>query len=217
MDSGVRGENSSSPNGNQRIVSISIQRAAGDVCKVTCSGGFFFVPLSLLEELNLEEGITLTEQQLESLEFHHLVLQAYRKSLDLLSRREHSREMMRRKLTARRFPSNVAEAVVRRLETEGLIDDTQFGEYYLDYLIRQNKYGKGLICAKLREKGLSREQVEELVSTVSDSEEDEALRNAAEKLLRRKNITKERFVRGLNSRGFPLGKIYAYLQEYCRF
>ncbi len=217
MVSGVHEENSSSQNGNQYILSISTKEAAGGMCKITCSGAFFFVPLAVCEELELTEGLLLSEEVLSRLLFLHQSFQAYRKSLDLLSRKDHSMEMLRLKLRQRSYPDPVISKVLQHLQAEELVDDRKFGEHYLRYLLNKKKYGKRTLLAKLRGKGLSRELAEDLAGTVAEAEEAEALNASAEKLYGRRNMTKEKMLRSLLAKGFPPSKVYSCIEEYFRF
>jgi len=187
------------------------------MCKITCSGAFFFVPLAVCEELELTEGLLLSVEQLSLLLFHHQSFQAYRKALDLLSRKDHSLEMLRLKLRQRHYPDPVINVVLRRLEEEDLVDDRKFGEHYLRYLLNKKKYGKRTLLVKLREKGLSRELAETLGGTVTEVEETEALNTIAGKLYGRRNMTKEKMVRSLLAKGFPPSKVYSCIEEYFRF
>ena len=217
MDSGVHEENSSSQNDKFYILSISRQGGAGGMCKITCTGAFFFVPRAVCEDLTLAEGELLTERQVQVLQFQHLICSAYQKAIDLISRKDHSRMMLRLKLRKRDYPDEVVAHVLQRLAEEGILDDEKFGEHYLQFLLKKNKYGRPKILAKLREKGLSRELAEALTARVSEIEEDEALWENAAKLFRRGNITKEKMARSLISRGFPPGKVYTCISEYFRF
>ena len=217
MDSGVHGENSSFQNGNQYILSISTKEAAGGMWKITYTGGFFFVPPRLCEEMALAEGMPVSGELLSQLQFHHQIYTAYRKSIDLLSRKDHSRQMLALKLRQRDYPPPVITAVLQRLAEEHIVDDREFGQHYLQFLLRKKKYGRGKLTAKLREKGLSRELSEGLLAGVGDFEEEDALRKSAEKLYRKTNMTEEKMARSLIRRGFPPSKVYACITEYFSF
>lgn len=214
MDREGRGENFSSQNDNRRVLSIAFKESAWDMYKVTCSGGFFFVPRRVCEEMGLREGISLSEEMLRSLELHHLHYCGYRKSLDLLSRRAHSEGMLRLKLRQRRYPDEIIDGIISRLLSEGLINDREFGELYLNVLLRKQKYGRGMLLAKLRDKGLSRELSENLLITVTDTALDEALEENAEKLYKKSKMTEEKMVRSLIGKGFTPSKVYECARKY---
>jgi regulatory protein len=80
------------------------------------------------------------------------------RALGLLVRREHSREELTRKLTARGVVADEAEAVVERMVAEGWQDDARFAEL----LVRSragNGYGPVRIRAELGTHGLDPEVI----------------------------------------------------------
>ena len=54
----------------------------------------------------------------------------YNKSLDLLSRREHSRKELKEKLLLRFQSDDVIQTVLDKLETNNLINELRFAEAY---------------------------------------------------------------------------------------
>jgi regulatory protein len=54
-----------------------------------------------------------------------------RRAMDLLSRREHSRRELARKLEARSFPADVISEVLDALEREGLLSAERFAESFV--------------------------------------------------------------------------------------
>jgi len=80
------------------------------------------------------------------------------RALGLLTRREHSRKELARKLTARGVDSAEAETAVARLASEGWQDDTRFAES----LVRSragNGYGPIRVRAELGTHGLDRDAI----------------------------------------------------------
>ena len=83
---------------------------------------------------------------------------ATQRALGLLTRREHSRKELARKLTARGVDAGEVETVVARLADEGWQDDTRFAES----LVRGRAnagYGPLRIRAELGMHGLGRDEV----------------------------------------------------------
>ncbi len=213
MDNEELEGNISSQNGNDRVLSITTKETPRDMCKVICSGGFFLIPLHLCDELQLFDGMFLSEEARTILHFQNNLYYAYRKAKDLLYRTDHSEEMVRRKLRQRQYPEDVIQSVVEQLREEGIINDRNFGEHYVQFLVRKNKYGKRMLQAKLREKGISRELTEELLNSVSENMEESALKASVEKLFEKKKMTDEKMVRSLVRKGFPVSKVYTFIKK----
>jgi len=212
MGKEVHEENSSSQNGNFHVISISKKETAWGICEVNCSGGYFFVPSDIIDELGIREGDVLDEDMHVILRLHHDVYTGYKKALDLLSRRNHSAEMMRQKLRIRQFPNEVIDIIVSRLVENRYIDDEFYAEGYLEYLLAKNNLGKTMLVHKLKSKGVSREIAEELVAKVSDEYDEHALRTIGEKLLRKNKMTQEKMVRSLINKGFLPARVYEYVK-----
>lgn len=86
------------------------------------------------------------------------------RALGLLTRREHSRKELARKLTARGVDSAEAETAVAKLAGEGWQDDTRFAES----LVRSragNGYGPIRLRAELGTHGLDREAIARALDT----------------------------------------------------
>ncbi len=80
--------------------------------------------------------------------------EARRKAMDLLARREHSRDELCRKLEKAGFESDVAFDAIRALADEGLQSDARFVESFVQSRINQGK-GPARIRADLGQKGVN--------------------------------------------------------------
>ena len=79
-------------------------------------------------------------------------------ALDLLSRREHTRQEISRKLSTKAEDASVLNDVLNSLQTERLQSDTRFVEAYVH--IRFGKgYGPVRIKQELKERGVSVEEI----------------------------------------------------------
>ncbi|MCC6203289.1 MAG: regulatory protein RecX [Gammaproteobacteria bacterium] len=83
-------------------------------------------------------------------------------ALNLLARREHSRDELRRKLLASGYSSAFVETELHALATEGLQSDRRYGEIYLAQRAARG-FGPERIAPELRQRGLDPEQVDELI------------------------------------------------------
>ncbi len=80
--------------------------------------------------------------------------EARKKAMDLLARREHSRDELCRKLEKAGFESDVAFDAIRTLADEGLQSDERFVESFVQSRINQGK-GPARIRADLGQKGVN--------------------------------------------------------------
>ena len=80
-------------------------------------------------------------------------------AMNLLSRREHSTEELRRKLLARRHPWPAVEEVLTGLQRDGLLSDLRFVKEYTRARAERG-YGPVRIHAELLHRGVEEEQIE---------------------------------------------------------
>lgn len=79
---------------------------------------------------------------------------ARRAALDLLARREHSRDELRRRLAAREFSGEEIEATLEQLAREGLLSDARFVEAFVTAHVRRGQ-GPVRIRAELQRRGVA--------------------------------------------------------------
>jgi len=79
-------------------------------------------------------------------------IEARKKAMDLLARREHARGELERKLAAAGFDADIAADVLQRLADEGLQSDRRFVESFVQSRINQGK-GPLRIHADLGQRG----------------------------------------------------------------
>ena len=80
-------------------------------------------------------------------------VEARKKAMDLLARREHGSAELERKLTASGFEADIAADAVHRLREEGLQSDRRFAEALVQSRINQGK-GPVRIRSELGQKGI---------------------------------------------------------------
>ena len=83
--------------------------------------------------------------------------------MDLLSRRDHGRRELRRKLVQRGLDADEVDAALDRLHDLGLLDDLRSAESLLRALVRQAR-GPLRIRQKMRERGFDAELVDQVLS-----------------------------------------------------
>ena len=138
-------------------------------------------------------------------------VEARKKAMDYLARREHGRSELLQKVTRFGFDADVADDAVAQLVEDGLQSDVRFAEAFVRSRINQGK-GPAKIRADLREKGVNDGVTED---GIRDAEQDwHAL--AVEVRLKKFGAErpaefkeKARQMRFLQSRGFDQDQIQA--------
>lgn len=88
------------------------------------------------------------------------------KAMDYLSRREHSRVELKRKLLQKNFLSSEIDAVLDKLSKDNLQSDDRFAQSYVRYR-RQQGFGPLRIALELHERGISENVIDEYVAANS--------------------------------------------------
>ena len=92
-------------------------------------------------------------------------LEARRKAMDYLARREYGRKELESKLVNAGFDGGVSAAAAARLADEGLQDDRRFVENFIQSRVNQGK-GPARIQADLGQRGLNAGLVDEVLQVV---------------------------------------------------
>lgn len=137
---------------------------------------------------------------------------AFNAALDLLSRRDHTKQELLRKLTVK-HSEEAARAAVARAEELGYIDETRFAENYAEELYTRKHFGARRIVQELLRKGISREIAENVAENLDKDDENRII-----VLLRGKYRTalsdekgRRRAINGLLRMGYSYSEIRAAL------
>ncbi|MEM9552872.1 MAG: regulatory protein RecX [Acidobacteriota bacterium] len=132
------------------------------------------------------------------------------RALKLLSRREHFRRELERKLAQREVPAEIAERVLDDLEERGWLDAERATRAYVSEKLRRGPIGRRRLEAELGERGVERELAARVLDeSLPDDERAEALRAAA----RKPRATPEALARHLERRGFSTSAILAAVDQ----
>jgi len=91
----------------------------------------------------------------------------YNKSLDLLSRREHSVFELIQKLKKRYGPNKLINDAIIRLQESNLLDDQRFAEAYIKVRARKG-FGPRRIDAELQQRKVSEKIINQELSMIED-------------------------------------------------
>jgi regulatory protein len=137
----------------------------------------------------------------------------------LLTYRPRSRVELETKLRDREFPEAVVREVIDRLAELGYVNDREFARQWAAGRIRLRAFGRRRIEQELRNKGISRDIIQETLSEVfEETPEADIAQLEAEKKLRSltrfaPEVRRRRLAGHLERRGFPSETIYDVLRR----
>jgi SOS response regulatory protein OraA/RecX len=88
---------------------------------------------------------------------------AYDKAVSLLSIRMHTSKELGKKLKLRGYADDEAQLAIQRLTEAGYLDDSKTASAYLDSMISHKTYGFYMLKAKLGQKGLEQNLINQLL------------------------------------------------------
>ncbi len=114
--------------------------------------------------------------------------QAHALCLRLLTVRARTRAELAGKLGERGYPDEVAETVLRRLESVGLIDDEDFAAQWVRSRVSHAGKGKRALAAELRTKGVDDEVIAAALGGIEPGAERLRAEQLVERRLRRESL-----------------------------
>ncbi len=130
---------------------------------------------AILFKSGLQVGENITSSQIESLRRDSGQQVATDYALYLLSRRNYSSGMLRRKLQEKAVAPRVIAAVISELTHKGLLDDRLFARRAVESILARKPAGKRFLTAYLRAKLVPRAIADEIVSEILEDEDETAL------------------------------------------
>ncbi len=169
--------------------------------------GEFHLGISGVLAARLHIGQELSEEEIKELLEEEQVEEAYRRSLQYLSRRPHTTEEIRMKLRRKQAQENVIEKVIERLEGSGLLDDLGFAHAWVENRQAFRPRSRKVLRLEMRKKGLSPEMIE---AVLNDFDDQGAAFLAVEKAYPRyrslpREVAERRLLAFLARRGFAYG------------
>lgn len=116
-------------------------------------------------------GDELTDEALHDLIEASDARRAREKALYLLEHRSHSQKELKEKLMRDGISRDAAEAAVGRLCEVGLVSDEAFARSYARELFLRKRFGARRVRQELRQKGIDRDLIEELIGEFSEEAE----------------------------------------------
>jgi len=166
----------------KRITALTVQKRNPDRVNVYLDGEFAF-GLTRIVAAWLEQGRSLSQQEIEELIRKDTSEVAFQKAIKLLDYRPRTGQEIRQKLHQKGFEPGQIEQVVERLISTHLIQDEKFAASWVESRNQFRPSSQRVLRYELRSKGIDEEIIEE---ALQGSEEDlELAQRAAQKMVRR--------------------------------
>lgn len=149
------------------ITALSVQKRNKERVSVFLDGDYAF-SLSLNAALALKRGQELSQAEIEQLQGEDDVLRAYQNALRLLGYRPRSRLEVERHLHQKGYEAEAIEAAMARLVANRYIDDEAFARSWLNHRERLRPRGARGLSHELRQKGVEREIIEEVLTELDE-------------------------------------------------
>ena len=168
-----------------------------------------------LSRYHLEEGAVLPPEVYEELVNRVLKKRATLRAMHILERTDKTEAQLRRKLEESEYPKEAVESAIAYVTSYGYLDDRRYAEHYIEWK-KQGK-GKARLKMELVQKGISRENIEEVLESTDFGETREMIRQIILKK-RKTDIPmnekeKQRLYGFLMRKGFSSSDILAVMRE----
>lgn len=140
----------------------------------------FSISSRVWADCDLEENHSFTDKQVEEIKNADETGKAYNRAILILSYRANTESELKRKLT-KNFDEATVERVTIKLKGQGLIDDADLAERYIE----QSKKGKKLVGLELLKKGIDKETIDSLMIEKDEQTELDNAMKTAEKVLKK--------------------------------
>jgi regulatory protein len=196
------------------VTALKAQRGAKDRVNVYLDGEFAF-GLALIHALWLKIGQSLSDEDIAELKAADTLEKAQQRALNLISYRPRTVKEVQQRLKKAGADDETITSVVERLKVVGLLSDEAFGRAWVESRLRSSPRGKRLIAWELRQKGMSRADIEAALQGADDAES--AYRAALKRLPRLQSLEpherKRKLSEFLARNGFDYGTIEDVLEK----
>jgi regulatory protein len=154
----------------KKITAIDAQKKNPGRVNVYLDGEFAF-GLARVVAAWLKVGQELSEEKVERLQLDDARERAFQQAMLFLSYRARSESEIRQNLRKHEIPEMVVEHTIERLRQNGLANDTQFAQAWVENRSTFRPRSRRMLTMELRQKGLD----DEAVKSATENVDDEAL------------------------------------------
>jgi regulatory protein len=151
----------------KKITALVVQKRNPNRVNVHLDGEFAF-GLARIVAVWLRVGQELDEEKLKRLQVEDARERAVQQALLFLSYRARSESEIRQNLRKHEMPEEVIEETLARLRQDGLANDGQFAQAWVENRSTFRPRSRRMLAMELRQKGLDDEAVSSALETVDD-------------------------------------------------
>jgi len=151
------------------ITALKLQKRDLQKVNVYLDGVYAF-SLSRFVAAWLKVGQVLNDEKISRLQAENGHELAYQKALKFISYRHRSEVEIRRNLTTHKYPQEVIDVAIERLQNNGLVDDTQFAQNWVDNRNEFRPRSKKALEMELRTHGVNLETIHQAVDGLDEDE-----------------------------------------------
>jgi len=122
-----------------------------------------------VRRLGITKGMELSEDELKGIISDILYPRAVNRLLYLLGSRDMTRSELYEKLKDGKYPREVCDKALTKMEEYGYVDDASYAHRYVECYLDRKSVGR--IRAELYKKGISRELADEALADCTDTDE----------------------------------------------
>ena len=133
-----------------------------------------------LSRYKIHEGVSLSQETIDSIKVEVLLKRAKLRALHLLNAMDRTEEQLRIKLRQNLYPEDVIEKAIQYVKAFGYVEDQGYAQRFIRN--RQNAKSKKELYIALMQKGVAREEIEAAMEACyEEADETEAIRRILEK------------------------------------
>ncbi len=172
-----------------------------------------------IQTFKLKAGQDVSQEEITTWTDETEFLRAKNSALYSLGRRDHSKHELETKLKQKGYQQIIIKRVLERLTELGFIDDQKFTGAFIQSQLRRKHFGKHRLIQALRQKGISRDEINTAISQTDLEAENHCKISAEKKInqLRRETDPvkkKQKLIAYLMRQGFEWEIIQKTLQAY---
>jgi regulatory protein len=151
----------------KKITALEVQRNNPNRVNVHLDGEFAF-GLARIVAAWLRVGQELSEEKIEQLVAEDGRERAFQQAMLFLSYRARSESEIRRNLRKHEFSEPVIEQTIERLRQDGLANDDQFAQAWVENRTTFRPRSRRMMAMELKQKGLADEAIHSAIQNVDD-------------------------------------------------
>jgi regulatory protein len=151
----------------KKITALEVQRKNPNRVNVHLDGEFAF-GLARIVAAWLRVGQQISEEKIEQLISEDARERAFQQAMLFLSYRARSESEIRKNLRKHEIPDVVIEQTLERLRQDGLANDDQFAQTWVENRTTFRPRSRRMMAMELKQKGLADEAIQSAIQNVDD-------------------------------------------------